>query len=224
MNILVLAPHADDEVLGCGGVMAKHQADGDSVYVAIMTDASVGAPEMYTSQQIDIVREEALKAHTVLGVKETVFFDFPAPRLETFPQYKIASQLAELIERIKPQVVYVPHRDDLHLDHGAIYNAALVACRPAAAQSVRDIYAYETLSETELGHPRADSMFIPTHFVDVSEYIDKKYAGLNSFASQMRPFPSSRSIEAVEALAKLRGATVFVNRAEAFMTVRSIRK
>ena len=151
-NILVVAPHADDEVLGCGGTIAKHTRLGGTVYVAIMTNAAVGAPELFGFDGIDAVRVEAIKAHKILGVKETLFYDFPAPQLDQYPQYKIANALSALIKEKNIDTLYIPHKGDLHLDHGVIYNASLVAARPLPGQSIRHIYAYETLSETEKRH------------------------------------------------------------------------
>ncbi|WP_201529903.1 PIG-L deacetylase family protein [Psychrobacter frigidicola] len=222
-NILVVAPHADDEVLGCGGSIAKHVRLGDTVYVAIMTNASVGAPELFSSESIESVRIEAVKSHETLGVKETRFYDFPAPQLEQYPQYKIAGILNSLIKEKNIDTMYIPHKGDLHLDHGVIYNASLVAARPLPGQSVRHIYAYETLSETEWGHPTADAVFIPRYFnvLNNSDFTSKIKA-MECFSSQLKEFPNTRSIKAIEHLGALRGAYVGVNIAESFDIIRSI--
>jgi len=222
MNILVVAPHADDETLGCGGVIARQVDAGDSVTVAIMTDASKGAPELYDSDFIKGLRVEARAALEVLGVQQIRFFDFPAPRLATYPGYKIASALSELVKEICPEVMFVPHGGDLHSDHGAIYDAALVAGRPVPGSPVRAIYAYETLSETEWSSPQAGAAFAPNHFVDVSDYLSRKIEAIQCYQSQLHAFPSPRSIEAIEALARYRGASVGLAAAEAFAVVRTI--
>ncbi|MGM8898520.1 MULTISPECIES: PIG-L deacetylase family protein [unclassified Psychrobacter] len=222
-NVLVVAPHADDEVLGCGGTIAKHVRQGDNVYVAIMTNAAVGAPELFNSERIEFVRSEALKSHEVLGIKETLFYDFPAPQLEQYPQYKIAGTLNALIKEKNIDTLYIPHKGDLHLDHGAIYNASLVAARPLPGQSVRHIYAYETLSETEWGHPTVEAVFIPRYFNVLSENdFATKITAMKCFSSQLKAFPNTRSIKAIEHLAALRGAYVGVNTAESFDIIRSI--
>lgn len=222
-NVLVIAPHADDEVLGCGGVIAKHRAQGHNVYVAIMTNAALGAPELFKQEQIDEVRAEAKKAHQLLDVTETFYYDMPAPQLEQYPNYKIASTLNQLIREIQAHIVYVPHKGDLHLDHGAIYNAALVATRPVPGQTVKHVFAYETLSETEWGHPSTDAVFIANKFVDISgAFLSKKLAAMSCFSSQLKPFPNSRSLQALEHQARLRGATVGVMAAEAFSVLRTI--
>ena len=223
-KVLVVAPHPDDEVLGCGGVMKKMVNNGSEAYVLIVTNAHVGDPERYLLEGIQNVRNEALAAHRALGVKDTFFMDFPAPRLDTFPSYKIATALSELIQKYQFDTVFVPHRGDIHKDHKAVFDATLVACRPVNNCSVKRVYAYETLSETEWGVPYQSEAFIPNVFVELTEEeFNAKCVAMRFFKSQIREFPSTRSIEAMEALAKYRGATVSYPRAEAFMLIRDIR-
>jgi LmbE family N-acetylglucosaminyl deacetylase len=222
MSILVIAPHADDEVLGCGARIARHTADGEDVVVAIMTNASVGAPELFPAAVVERVRAEARRAHAVLGVRETVLFDFPAPRLDQHPQYQLSEAIAELLKRLRPHTMYVPHRGDLHHDHGSVFRAALVACRPVAGCSVQNIYAYETLSETEWAPPYGDDAFIPNHFVDVTSVFERKLEAMACYRSQLREAPHSRSLATLTALARFRGATISSEYAEAFMTIRTI--
>lgn len=222
MNVLVVAPHADDEVLGCGGTIARHRADGDIVSVAIMTDASVGAPELYSSEQIANIRNEAKSAHEILDVNETRFFDFPAPRLETSPSYKIAAALTELIQELRIETLYIPHQGDLHRDHGVIHNAALVAAKPRPGGCVKSIFAYETLSETEYVPPLSGAAFAPNHYVEIGPHIEAKIEAMKCFGSQLKEFPDSRSIEGIEALARFRGVSVGLEAAEAFSCLRTI--
>ncbi len=219
-NILIVAPHADDEVLGCAGTMKKHSNIGDCVYVTIMTNASLGDPEMYSEEGTNNVREEALKAHELLGVKETFFFDFPAPRLDTFPSYKISLELSKLISKLNIQVLFIPHRGDIHRDHRIIFDSAMVAARPNGTNNIRKILSYETLSETEWAAPVIDNMFMPNCFNDISEYLEIKIEALLKYQSQIKQFPNSRSIEAIKSLSAYRGATINCFAAEAFMILR----
>ena len=222
-RFLVIAPHADDETLGCGATIAKLSEQGKIVDVVIMTNASVGAPELYSQASIDLVRKEAFQAHKILGVTQTFFCDLPAPCLDQYPQYKISGTLSEIISDLKPETIFIPHRGDLHLDHGAIFNAALVAVRPQNGNSVKTILAYETLSETEWGHPFQDSVFVPNYFITVSEEnLLKKIAAMSAFESQLKEFPHPRSKQAIESLARFRGATVGAKAAEAYSLVRLI--
>lgn len=222
-KILVIAPHADDEVLGCGATMAKACANGDKVYVLICTNASVGAPELFSADIIKQIRTEAIEAHRVLGVKETFFLEFPAPVLDQYPRYKMSNEMSAIIRKIEADTVYIPHRGDCHKDHAIIHECAMVACRPLANCTVKHVYAYETLSETEWGEPIAADFFVPVKYNTFSvEEFQRKLDAMSCFKSQLYPFPASRSLEAIEALAKYRGCTVSAERAEAFEVLREI--
>jgi LmbE family N-acetylglucosaminyl deacetylase len=221
-RILVIAPHADDEIIGCGGTIAKAVNEGDEVYIIVVTNANVGAPELFDKEAISNVRGEALDAHSYLGVKETIFLDFPAPALNAFPEYKISIELSEIINKIKPNILYLPHPGDLHQDHKAIYRASLVSARPQYGYSILEIYCYETLSETEWA-PYQEKAFVPNYFNDVSDFFEQKLKAMQFYKSQIKNFPHTRSLETFEALAKYRGATVGVKRAESFIVERIVK-
>lgn len=222
-NVLVVAPHPDDEILGCGGTIAKHISNGDKVFVAVMTNAHIGAPELFSSENVRAARDEAFLAHESLGVHQTFYFDLPAPQLEQYPQYKIAGLLSDVIKSNNIDTLYIPHKGDLHLDHGVIYNACLVAARPLPNSIVKTIYSYETLSETEWGHPTVDAVFIPRYFNTLSvQNFAAKIKAMNCFSSQLKEFPNTRSLKAIEHLNSLRGAFVGANFAEAFDIIRII--
>ncbi|ACF14603.1 LmbE family protein [Chloroherpeton thalassium ATCC 35110] len=219
---MVIAPHADDEVLGCGATIAKHTKSGDDVVVVIATDASKGAPEIYNKKAIAEVRSEALNAHKTLGISKTHFFDFPAPALSVYPSYKIAIKFTEIFNDYKPEVIYLPHPGDIHSDHKAIYIAGLVAARPQGIHKITAVYCYETMSETEWAPIQGDNGFQPNHFIDVTDVFQTKIDAMNCFKSQIRDFPHSRSLKALDALATYRGVTVGVEKAEAFEVERQI--
>ena len=223
-NILVIAPHADDEVLGCGGTIYKHHLNEDKVYVAIMTNASKGAPELFSEKYIDNVRNEALKAHKILGVTETLFFDLPAPKLNQYPLYKIADKISLLIKKYNIHAVYIPHRGDLHKDHESIYDATLVAAKPLPGQSVKEILVYETLSETDWSDTVSASVFVPRFFnILQKSVLNKKITAMKCFKSQLKDPPNSRSLENLKNLASVRGSTVGHNYAESFDIVRILK-
>lgn len=223
MNVLIVAPHADDEVLGCGGIISRFVREGAKVHVVVVTNASVGAPELYSSDRAKIVRAEAAASHSFLGVTKTFFLDFPAPRLDTFPSYQISNALLQILRESSIETMFIPHRGDMHKDHAVVYQAALVAARPINNCPVKNIYVYETLSETEWAPPFGDDAFIPNVFFDISEDIAKKVKAMQFYTTQIKEAPHPRSIEIIESLAKLRGATVGYRFAEAFMLVRCIK-
>ncbi|CAA0154320.1 PIG-L deacetylase family protein [Tenacibaculum maritimum] len=218
-NILIVAPHADDEILGCGGIMKRKSAEGDNVIVLIVTR---GTPKMYSDDKVANVRNEAKQSHKLLNVKDTFFLDFHAPELDITSSAEIARGISKIVKENSIDEMYIPHRGDIHSDHRVVANACYVAARPVNGCSVKSIYAYETLSETEWAAPFGDDAFIPNHFVDITEFIDFKLKAMECFKSQLREFPNSRSLECIESLAKFRGATIGVNRAEAFMIIRTI--
>lgn len=222
-NILIIAPHADDEILGCGATMAREIANGNNVYVLICTNAHVGAPELFSGELIKQIRLEALTAHKLLGVKETAFLDFPAPALDQYPRYKMTNQMSEVIRKFEVDTVYMPHRGDCHKDHAIVHDCAMVACRPLVNCKVKHVYAYETLSETEWGEPIASDFFVPVkyHTFNLEEF-QKKLDAMSCFKSQLYPFPASRSLEAIEHLAGYRGCAVSAMRAESFEVLRDI--
>ena len=222
-NVLIVAPHADDEILGCGGIMAKSQIKDVAVYVAIVTNGNLGAPELFKKEGTEKVRSEALEAHRFLGVKKTFFLDFPAPRLDTIPSYKLSLELEKIIRENQITDLYLPHRGDIHKDHRITYEAALVSARPINKNPVKRILSYETLSETEWAAPFSDDAFIPTVFEDISEFIKIKKKAFQFFTTQEKRFPHPRSLKTIEILSNFRGATIGVNNAEAFMLIREIK-
>jgi LmbE family N-acetylglucosaminyl deacetylase len=221
-KILVIAPHADDEVLGCGAMIAKMAAEGNEIHVLIATNAHIGAPEIASEKGIERVRNEALEAHKILGVTETHFEDFPAPALNAYPEFKMSLAIGKLLEKIKPDILFLPHPGDLHQDHKAIYRASLVPSRPQGNYSIKEIFCYETLSETEWAPFQGDNFFKPNYFIDVTNFIEKKLEAMSCFKSQLKSAPHSRSLDTIKALATYRGNTVGVNFAESFEVERII--
>ena len=221
MVVLVIAPHSDDEILGVGGTISKRAKNGHSVYVCIVTK---GSEPLFTEEYAETVHSESRKASEFLGVKDIIFLNFPAVMLETVPRYKLNGAILELIQKIKPDEVYIPHRGDMQLDHKMIVDAAMVALRPKYEHRVKRIYAYETLAETGWDIPNTVNEFIPNVYEDISgDFIEKKLEAVRIFKSQISEFPNARSVEAVEALAKYRGVTVGTKAAEAFSLVRELK-
>ncbi|HEY2882259.1 MAG TPA: PIG-L deacetylase family protein, partial [Pirellulales bacterium] len=163
MRVLVVAPHPDDEVLGCGGAMARHVATGDEVHVLVMTR---GVSALFPQESVESLRKEMLQAHGVLGVKTTRFLDFPAPQMDTVPRHEIADAIGVVLQEILPHTLYTPHPGDMHFEHGLTFEACLVAARPIGLAKVNRILAYETLSETEWAPAINAASFQPNVFVN----------------------------------------------------------
>lgn len=220
MRALVIAPHPDDETLGVGGTIARLSHEGHDVFVVIVTR---GDPAMFAPASIEQVRQEALEAHRLLGVRDTIFLEgFPAALLDTVPHAHLNEALGKLLHDIKPEVLFVPFNGDLHRDHRLVFESALVAARPQGPQRVQTIYAYETLSETNWYAAPLTPGFLPNTYIDIAPFLDVKLEAMHLYQSQLKPFPHERSLETMQALARLRGATLGVEAAEAFVLVRAI--
>ncbi|HIK03576.1 MAG TPA: PIG-L family deacetylase [Trichormus sp. M33_DOE_039] len=215
MKILVIAPHLDDEVLGVGGTMARFAADGDEVYVVTITQG-------HTQAVIEQDKQEALAAHKLLGVKETIFLSLPAAGLDSVPHSDVNQQLIQVYKQVEPDRLFIPFTGDIHLDHQIVFLSSLVAARPINNFAPKAIYCYETMSETNWNAPYITPNFVPNVFVDISDYLETKLQAMQMYASQIKPFPHERSEEALRALAILRGSTVGKFAAEAFYLVREI--
>ena len=219
MNVLVIAPHADDEILGVGATMAKHIDNGDKVFICVATR---GVKPLFEDAFMENLRNETISAHKLLGATETFFLEFPSVMLEQIHRHEINSRISDIVQKIKPDIVYLPHFGDMQKDHQIIAEASMVAVRPKYPHSIKEVYSYETLSETEWNNPHSSNAFMPNAYNDISEYIDKKLQIMKCFKSQLSNFPNPRSLEAIEALAKYRGSTINAEAAEAFMLIRKI--
>ena len=216
---LIVAPHPDDEVLGCGGTIARLADSGQEVHVMIVTR---GYEPAFSDESVGKVRSELAEAHKILGVAQCHFLDLPAAALDTLPGAQLNSAIGGLVQKISPDTLFLPFVGDIHRDHQLIFTAGLVAARPRGPDVPRRIYAYETLSETNWAAPGLTETFAPNVFFDVSETIERKLQAFACFESQVKPFPDERSLKTIEALANVRGSTVYLSSAEAFMLLREI--
>lgn len=215
-KILVIAPHPDDEVLGCGGAMAKHTKRGDKVYLCFVTKAY--APE-WPEEFLTNRPKEIEKSNKILGVKKTYFLNYPAAKLDTILQKELNEAIARVVNRVKPDVLYIPHKGDLHSDHRLVFEASLVATRPQG-HVIKKILSYEILSETEWG--QLINLFVPGVYVDISKTFKKKIKAIKAYKSELRSRHHPRSLDVIEALAKKRGSEIGVKFAEAFELIREV--
>lgn len=215
MKILVFAPHNDDEVLGVGGTIAKYTSAGHQVFVCEVTSGK-------DKERLTNIQNNALEAHKILGVEKTVFLGLPVVGLSDIPTKQLNKAMQDIVDEIKPNIVYIPHKGDMHIDHTLVAESAMVALRPISNPQLKAIYAYETLSETEWNIPSVENAFVPNTWSDITETINLKLGAMKCFDTQLRDFPHPRSLEAIEALSKFRGSTVCVNNAESFMLLRSL--
>ena len=220
-SILVVAAHPDDEVLGCGGTIARHAAAGDAVHVAILAKglASRGEPSPADLAELCAAAE---RAGSVLGTSSLQLHDNPDNRMDTIPALDLAKTVEALLARFHPSVVYTHWAGDVNVDHRQVHQAVVTACRPLPGHPVERLLFFEIQSSTEWQTPWSAPAFNPNYFVDVTGTLDAKLTALSAYASELREFPHPRSLRAVEYLARWRGATVGVDAAEAFVLGRQI--
>jgi len=221
-RILVIAPHADDESLGVGGTIARRVAEGHEVHVAVVTGHGDEPHPLWPRTQWDLIRAEAREAMAVLGVTALHFDEIPAAMVADQPVWRVNQVVGALIEKVRPSVLYVPFAFDLHKDHREIFHAASVAWRSSspAGKAIRAVYCYEVQSETHWNAPYLEAAFTPNTWVDISDHLETKLRALACYASQVRPSPDARSLEAVRALAVWRGSQQAMAAAEAFVAIR----
>lgn len=218
MKILVIAPHPDDEVLGAGGTIARLVSEGNNVTVAIVTR---GWEPLFSNSQVEQVQAEARKANQLLGVKSLRFMDLPVTKLNTIPKHELNKKFEQLLEEEKPQIVFLPFCGDRHEDHKQVFDACMVALRPAANRKyVKQILCYETVSETHWSAANIEPCFEPQLWVDISSYLSKKLQAMRLYDSQLQNEPDARSPEAVTSLAKWRGSIAGLSAAECFVVIR----
>lgn len=219
MNVLVVAPHMDDEVLGVGGTIRKRSDKGDKVHVCIVAE---GYEPEYSWRYTAREKAELIKAASVLGVSSVDMLGFRTTRMTDEIRNQLYKKMEEEVSRIAPQEVYIPFWGDMHVEHSMVADACMYALRPKTGKRVR-IYAYEVMSETGWNRNCADVSFVPNVFEDITDTFGCKLQAMSAYRSQLAEFPNARSLQALSALAEYRGSVAGVEKAEAFMLIREIR-
>jgi len=218
-RILVIAPHPDDETLGAGGTIAKYSEQGHEVTVLVV---SGHLPPLYSREDYEITVEEARKAFVLLGVVDSRFLEIPATMIGDQPVHVTNASIGDVVKEIAPHVVLCPF-PDRHVDHRVVFESVMVATRPVAAgRGIELLAAYEALSETHWNAPHIEPNFVPNWIVDITGQIQRKLAAVACYQSQIPAFPGARSIEAVNALATLRGTQAVFAFGEGFHVIRMI--
>lgn len=219
-KILVVAAHPDDEVLGCGGTIARHAHEGDEVHVLIVGEGvtsrdSAGGPGLQ-EQQLSAIRQAAIKAASVLGARPPRFLGLPDNRLDSVPLLDVIKEIETVVAEIRPELIYTHHGSDLNVDHRIVHQAVTTTCRPMPQQGVGNLLFFEIPSSTNWQAPGSFPPFNPNWHVDISGTLGKKMEALRAYGAEMRPWPHARSLEACEHQARWRGASVGLDAAEAF--------
>ncbi|MDR2408920.1 MAG: PIG-L family deacetylase [Bacteroidales bacterium] len=224
-RILVVAPHADDETLGMGGTIARLVDEGNEIFVAVMTGHGKEKHPIWEQSCWDVIRTEARKAMSILGVHELLFSEIPAALVSHTSPVEVNQEALNVLKKVKPDELYIPFSWDLHKDHRDISYSFYVACRPHTelGQNVKRILMYETVSETHWNFGSGiEPGFIPNYWVNIEKYLNKKLEAMTCYQSQLRPFPDARSLEALKSLALWRGSQMSMNAAEGFILIRTL--
>lgn len=219
-HVLIIAAHPDDEALGCAGTIAKHIAKGDNVNILFMTNGISARNDITPSDKLERSGGMA-NAMKTLGVDNYQCFDFPDNKMDTVPLLTIVQAIEKILNNTNPNIIYTHFAHDLNIDHRITHQAVMTACRPILGSCVKKIFSFEVLSSTEW---QSNSMpkFSGNYIVDISQYWQKKEQALTCYQKELRDFPHSRSLECIEALATLRGATHGFAKAEVFQIERII--
>lgn len=225
-NILVIAAHPDDEILGCGGTMAQHIKRGDQIRVVIMAEGLTSRYENRDNafsenddmdQNLSNLKKTCIEANNALGVTDIHFENFPDNRMDSVDRLDIVKKIELHIQEIQPDIIYTHHAGDVNIDHQCIHAGVITAARPMPNSIKPTILFFEVSSSTEWQTPGSAPMFNPNWFQDISSTLNMKEKSLKIYATEMREWPHARSIEAVSHLAKWRGASIGCEAAEAFI-------
>lgn len=216
MIILVVAAHPDDEVLGCGGTIARLAKEGHDVFVLILGGGMTSRGEI-EKEKIDQLRNDATEANKIIYVKKVYFCDFPDNKFDSVPLLDIVKAVEKLKNELRPDIIFTHHENDLNIDHKITYKAVITAARPMEGESVKEIYSFEVLSSTEWNYPLS---FSPDVFFDMSNTLDLKLKAMETYKTELREFPHPRSLEGIRLNSKHWGMKTGLKEAEAFKCVR----
>ena len=225
-TIVVIAAHPDDEVIGCGGSIARFRQEGKDVHILLMTDGVSSRNQDPNHVNIDDVTDRnnhSEKANKILGTSSVTYLNFPDNMMDSVSMLSVVKEIESFLEKHKPDIVFTHHSGDVNIDHRIVHDAVIVACRPQPGYYVKELLFFEIASSSEWQSNSFNKPFLPNMFIDISSTIQKKADALNEYEIETREFPHPRSIEAIKALSKWRGSNVGVSNAESFMIGRMIK-
>jgi N-acetylglucosamine malate deacetylase 1 len=215
-KVLAIAVHPDDETLGCGGTLLKHKVNGDEIHWLICT--TIDKSHSYYEQR----EKEIKKVSNAYNFNSIHKLRLKTMQVDEYSMSELIGKISQIINTIKPNIVYLPFKGDVHSDHRKIFEAAYSCTKSFRYPFIKKIYMVETLSETEFAPSTKEDSFIPNVFVDISEFMDKKIEVMKVFKSEIAPHPFPRSERNLRALATLRGATSGCEYAESFVLLKEI--
>ena len=222
-KILVVAVHPDDETLGCGGTLLKHKAEGDEIYWLIVTTIGRGHDLGFSKEVIEKREYEIKRVAELYNFDGVYKLEFPTMRIDEISMSNLIKKISDIFLEVKPNVIYLPFKDDVHSDHRKVFEATFSCTKSFRYPFIEKVYMMETLSETEFAPSLKENSFVPNVFVDITQFLEKKIQIMKVFKSEIKEHPFPRSVENIKALAIFRGATAGVKYAESFMLLKEIR-
>lgn len=221
-KILFIAPHADDETLGCGGTILKLAFEGHQLYWLLVT--SMTKETGFTELQIEERKLEIEKVSNAYNFESVHELGFQPAELDTISKSKLVSSISSVISTIQPDDIYTAFRNDAHSDHEVVFDAVVSSTKVFRHPYIKRILAYETLSETDFSLKPGLSTFSPNVYVNIEGFLEKKISLMKMYKSETGEYPFPRSPQAIEALSSLRGVQAGCFCAEAFMLLKEIDK
>lgn len=218
-KVLVVAPHPDDETLGCGGTLLKHLNRGDEINWLIFTAIN---EDNYSPEQVNTRTAEISEVARAYNFKSVEQLKYPTTKLDTIALSDMIGKTSEIINKIKPEIIYLPFPGDVHSDHRITFEVMSACTKQFRYPWIKRILAYETVSETEFNINPNRQGFRPNVFIDIGDYLEKKIKIMQLYVSELGQHPFPRSEQNIRALAHLRGATAYLDAAEAFMLLKEI--
>lgn len=219
-KVIVVAPHPDDETLGCGGALLKHKSHGDEIYWLIITNISEEFG--WKKEKVEERQSEIEQVADMYGFTKTSKLDFPTTKLDEIPISNIIDEISKVFNEVKPNTIYINNRSDIHTDHQIVFQAVMSCTKSFRYPFIKKILMYETLSETEFAPALPETIFIPNSFVDISDYFNRKINIMRIFNSEIMESPLPRSSDIIETKSRLCGSRISVKYAEAFQLLLQI--
>lgn len=221
-KVIVISAHPDDEVLGCGGTLLKHKANGDQIAWIIVTN--IHKEQGFTEERIVSRKKEIESVKDKLGIMHVYKMDYPTMTLDSTMLGTLIVKISQVFLDFKPEIIYTLNRSDAHSDHRVVFDAVAACTKSFRYPFVKCVLMYECISETEFAPQLHENLFIPNYFVDITKHFSEKLKTMSIYESELGNHPFPRSIRNIEALATFRGASSGVEYAEAFQLVKFIDK
>ena len=219
-RVLVVAVHPDDETLGCGGTLLKYKSDNDEIHWLIVTD--IKESEGFDKYAIERRKNEIDKVKKIFNFDSVSKLGLSTTKIDEYSMNSLIGKISSVIKKVKPNIIYLPFKGDIHSDHKHVFDAAYSCTKSFRYPFINKIYMMETLSETEFSLSTKEDSFIPNVFVDISDYMNKKIEAMKMYEGEMGSHPFPRSERNIKALATYRGATAGCEYAESFMLIKEV--